>query len=281
MDSRLNLRVALLISASFLNFCTPKPKSPEGAESQIVGGTGAEKGQFPGLVYLPGIACTAAKIRSQYFLTAKHCIVESGTKANTTLSFAIGNQMESLQSQSLMLTNVVTFAQSDVGILKVQSDPLNWPQIALTSRKISAEKLSASSPITVRLVGYGCTARRVKIPGVEFSLAGGGGAQENLKTKSDSETAELRYVDAVIGKASPFKFTIPPLKIAAPNNDKGILPGLCPGDSGGPLLIQNGKKWEVIGVNSGYHQLTGENYFARVDKGSSPEVLQWLADNLK
>ena len=56
------------------------------------------------------------------------------------------------------------------------------------------------------------------------------------------------------------------------------VPGLCPGDSGGPVYSES-EPFAVVGVNANYHP-TGVSKFVRVDAGASA-LQNWVKGAMK
>jgi hypothetical protein len=59
-------------------------------------------------------------------------------------------------------------------------------------------------------------------------------------------------------------------------------PGLCPGDSGGPLFAKSPsgtEEYRIVGVNSNYHE-SGASTFVRVDS-SKAKLGEWVTSASK
>jgi hypothetical protein len=215
----------------------------------------------------PSHRCTGTLLSPTVFLTAGHCT--DGTSAarvwfaeevqgNTEYPFSGATSYDGVPYTNPEFCigcggGLPGFAQRDVGII-VLTEPVptsvvssygQLPQPGLVDR------LPSSAPVD--LVGYG----------VQTNQRGGG--QPVWTGLRNRFQADARLVSGSFKHSSEF------VRVTAnPGQGKG---GACFGDSGGPVLIDEGRT--ILAVNSYVtnNNCTGVTYSQRVD---IPEVLAWI-----
>ena len=242
--------------------CVSREFNSEGSESDVllVGGAPASATQFPSVVQLPQQSCTAVKIGLRHLLTARHCVAGLKKGAVIQVQSGVNSASKNLKSATLD-ADVIAHSSVDLAVVKLTTDPLSLPVAQLSNQ---APKVSE----VVTLVGYGCTGRSstpIDIGGPVFT--------------SGTGTDELRYLVGPLSRVTStdvfYKANLPQSSLSA-----GVaLPGLCPGDSGGPLWNNQLPK-RVVGINSSYHP-AGESHFVRVDIQAANGVYTWIQNALK
>ena len=252
------LGVTLFIS---LQGCTTRDYNAENSGSGVllVGGASASSSQFPSVLQLSDQSCTAVKMGTRHLLTARHCV--AGLIKGTLIKLQSGVDTASAKIKTATLDqDAVLHPTVDLAVLKLVSDPLNLPAAQLATQTPRANDF-------VTLVGYGCTDRN------STPVDTGGGV-----LTSGALNNELRYLVGPLSRVSASDLFYQ-ASVSISSLASGIaLPGLCPGDSGGPLW-NNQNPMRVLGVNSSYHP-SGESRFVRVDTLAANGVQSWIQNAL-
>ncbi|MBS1958434.1 MAG: S1 family peptidase [Bdellovibrionales bacterium] len=263
------------------------------ASSDIINGQKARPGQFPFIVKMTG--CTATKVGPRHFLIAAHCLYLGPGTFNPPPRMTIRAQ-EILEPTTLSLARVVRApvhptwleacrnrctghetggprdkpGRADIAMVEIDRDS---PEIPI------APVLYTSVPLgtEVTLAGYGCTR----------GINSGGNGDLTYGTTRLGGPELLRHPGSLylpIAAVTAQSFLITPGTSLDPT-----APALCPGDSGGPLLVQVGGKWNLIGIASdytftGYYEASGAipmtNLHTRVDDQSLHKIGEWIRANL-
>lgn len=245
----------------------PVNEEPVGSHAdELVGGHVATESEYPSTVYLGG--CTGVKVGPRHFLSAAHCF-GGGEQYLSVTPDNNPQQVQTLTVSSLVRHPEYVNCTACAGDQSMNDFGLR-PDVAL----ITVHELTPAIPVAVidptpvqvgdpvTLTGYGCENGVGKPSGPARFKVGDTGAVDPLSL-SDATTVPGGYVTTV-----------------GPGLDPDS-PGLCPGDSGGPLF-RTGTNL-VIGINAlvSYWVDTGMpigNWHTRVDGESRYDIYAWAQD---
>lgn len=186
-------------------------------DPMLIGGRPALKGELPEILYISSGAarCSAVLVSDQVLITAAHCVKdkgEVGPVSKTNIDF-VREQV------------VYTAVCSQAPLYRDQIEDHDFA-LCKTDKRLTAKPASVSkNPLKVNdivlLTGYGCTS----------GDSGGRGGNDGI----------LR-----VGKAKVTK--LPSVKDHWFYTEDTS--ALCFGDSGGPVMLSEKKKHNVVGVNS-------------------------------
>jgi hypothetical protein len=231
------------------------------SEDALVGGHVAEESEYPTTVFIGN--CTGTKVGPLHFLTAAHCVNAS----NTSLFVTTDNNAQSGVTLPVLSVNIhPEYAQCTA--CNGNDDFGMRPDVAL----LIVSELTPDIPIAdidpspvavgdeVTLTGYGCE-----------NGVGQPSGPARLKVGDTHSVDPSEVTDGVNTPAAYVTTLGPALDPASP--------GLCPGDSGGPLY-RTGTNL-VVGVNAlvSYGGPTGTpygNWHTRLDTASRYDVYSWL-----
>jgi V8-like Glu-specific endopeptidase len=229
--------------------CSPPPEEPEASQAPIIAGM-ADPGD-PAMVEVFKIGtnsvskCTATLVSPRVLLTAAHCIYGSRT---ARYGVFIGPDDDDVTGKDLLPVTAAVFDPMynddpgnghDIGVV-VLATPLSIKPVPINRTPLPASVIGKPA----RYVGYGLT------NGVAMT---GDGVR--------------RHATAPIAAVSRLLIRI------APNPH-----GTCHGDSGGPLLMDNGAGEAVIGVVSFGNDAAcrRDSYFQRLDT-----QVEWVDAQIK
>lgn len=256
---------SLLLLAMSACGASPESGSIESLSDELVDGHVATEAEYPSTVSLGG--CTGVKVGPRHFLSAAHCF---GNPSMSTLSVTANNNAQNFQNLTVSSVNVhpqytsCTACSGDGSM----NDFGFKPDVAL----IIVQELTPAIPVAVidttpvavgaavTLTGYGCE-----------NGVGQPSGPSRFKVGDTHSIDPFLISDATSIPAS-FSTTYGPGVDAS-------APGLCPGDSGGPLFRTGTNK--VIGINAlvsfGGEQGTPiGNWFTRLDQQSRYNVYGWI-----
>ena len=257
-------------------------------DSAVIGGKAA---RVASVVYLED-GCTATKVGDGLLLTAAHCVLDAATvevfhQPGTTIGVRRepGKPVESLRVAAVTVHPAWLDAcgRAYCGASETVSK-LDAPDVAVIRVEglddVPAMRVPSSSLAPgdrVQIAGFGCT-EGVKIPDARANVTLA--AADARIVPPDHALHDGSY----IGKAD--------LEVVAGNVVMTDGPGasrsragLCPGDSGGPLLAKRGSETVVVGVNANYtfrpeakddKGLPVTNWHTRLDDRSRHAVAAWL-----
>lgn len=251
--------------------------------AKLIDGSPAVAGQLPGVVYLRSelLKCTGAKVAEFLFLTAGHCALipnaspspnGSGVTLREGDAIAITTSL-TLDESALQPNNRVArihvhpawvenanladmlnpeaWAGADIAILEVDEPT---PDIAVLA--LDFDDVVEGASLTV--LGYGCEKSAISDEpelGSKLKFADTVAVDATIAARTwpvgfrsalhsfTAEMAEILHAQYVVTPGVHPSLTPSDLRMA----------GLCPGDSGGPLLAMDPQgAWRVVGVNASY-----------------------------
>lgn len=227
------------LTAALALACSPPSEGPPQVWQQAIVGGAVDPGD-PAMMEMFGIAgnnvvrCTVTLVTPRVVLTAAHCVRDAGTTAR----FGIfpGGDDRKITGKDLLPTTAAVYDPAypndphdghDIGLI-VLATPLKTPPVP-----INRASLTDAVGKQARMIGYGVT------DGVAFTGDG-------VKRSASAPIAEVTSELIRIGK-NPH--------------------GSCHGDSGGPLLMDNGSGEALIGVVSfgDSNTFVGNSFFERLD----------------
>jgi secreted trypsin-like serine protease len=238
-----------LTAALWLACSPPNEEAPQLRQQPIIGGS-VDPGD-PAMMEMFGVAgtkiarCTVTLVTPRIVLTAAHCVRDSGA----TAKFGIfpGSDDRKVTGKDLLPTTAAVYDPAypndpngghDIGVI-VLATPLKIPPVP-----INRAPLTSAVGKEAKMIGYGLT------DGVAFTGDG-------IKRFATAPIAQVTNELIRIGK-NPH--------------------GTCHGDSGGPLLMDNGSGESLIGVVSFGDSSTcvGNSFFQRLDT-----QMAWVDQQIK
>lgn len=253
---------APLVFAMFLLLCGGSclGVSPGTRNSpRLVGGNEVNAGDQLNFVVRINGNCSAVRIGLTQFLTAAHCVTDKITgKISAAYGFRrpllIENPNTVLQGKALSVkvfqTAVHPAAVAGIDLASIHSEeiiPLDDVPIANLSSQ------GVSNNATVHMTGYGCEAPGTQPAGTKLKVN---------EWRLFSQSADHYKTKKTSGGKTGY---------------------ICPGDSGGPLLMLASGAYLVIGINvyveevdnAAFDHLT-RSAFVRTDEGSGHKAYGWI-----
>ncbi|MGC4069390.1 MAG: trypsin-like serine protease [Polyangiaceae bacterium] len=230
-------------------------------EGALVGGHVATESEYPATVYIGG--CTGTKVGPQHFLTAAHCVNAS----MTSLTMTTDNNAQNAVNLPVLSVNIHP-EYANCTACNGTDDFGMKPDVAL----VIVSQLTPNVPVAtidpnpvavgdaVTLTGYGCE-----------NGVGQPSGPARLKV-GDTHSVDPSLVTDGVNTPAAYVTTLGPALDSSS-------PGLCPGDSGGPLY-RTGTN-QVVGVNAlvsfgGEFGTPFGNWHTRLDSASRYNVYAWL-----
>ena len=270
--------------------------APEGegeSSDELIGGAVTSSAEAGATLRVRN-GCTAAKVGPRHVLTAAHCVYDNGGlraqyASGQTVWLEPGNgavpRPYRVRTTHVHPTWVSACAQigcvggdgtqiaaSDTALIETVDAIVDVP-----TARVDAAPLPSGAVVTVS--GYGCEDTVMGIPTWLRSALGSRlkMADTSLLPAEATLHAGSRVQGSQLVSLARYKLVTPGPAYATPG------PGLCPGDSGGPLYRANTGRLVVVGVNASYtfSSLTGglpvTNWHSRLDDGSPAKLATWLA----
>lgn len=211
---------------------TAQARADEGTHKvEVVGGVRAAEGEFPWVVRLSN-GCAGTLVRTQYVLTAAHCVRRSGS----TSSIAVTAGSADLYSSKAIRVRSAAVERAHGFSSVVDGD--DWAIIRLAKAVdlpvVSLPRDSSLDSGTFTVIGWGATRegsmaqqrwlRKVQVPHV---------SDDACKRRYDSEGYGFVASDMLCAG-----------DVRRGGKDS------CQGDSGGPLLKRSGNDWVQVGIVS-------------------------------
>lgn len=294
----LGVATLLLASAAVVACSEPPPATtadPVSSEDQdLIGGRYLKDGDLPSTIRVKD-SCTSSVVGKHHILTGAHCVwkqaidpryVDGATieiSSAATITDATPHQRLTIKHTHVApewvenCTGPSTFCMgvgvddehraSDVAIVETVEEIANIPIAA-----IDVEPLQPGESVIV--TGYGCQGS----VGGYWSYA-----SNNLK----AGVVQLLPASATLHSGSTVNDQTLPIIAAHDLVTPGPAwptpgPGLCPGDSGGPLYRAKSGGATIVGTNASY-TFTGSgglpvtNWHTRLDRATARNVAGWLA----
>lgn len=234
------------------------------AETMVVGGTVVPNNKYPGLVQLKSLQCSGVKIGPNHILTARHCVKFARTQDNLVIAHipatARSGARSALEEIQTRIVNVVkhpdtdTAKNIDLAIVEIEASA---SFSALATAQLEDD--SAQNGDRVNVVGFGCTERSDFSDGMALNQGTvqvrGRATPAPSPTPSRSASAgtsptETTCSAIVSGSTELSTGTNLACQMATTSNFQSV-PGLCYGDSGGPLY-SGSAPYRVVGINSNF-----------------------------
>ncbi len=269
-------------------------QEPAQQEDNLIGGQRVEQAAFGATVRLTAASCTAVVISEHHILTAAHCVFEPtlaqirGSYTPTaafTIETASGPQELTVEKTHVhpewvdqcgktycaIAAVTAVIDAPDVAVIETEQ-----PMVGIETVPVNTARIAVDT--SVLLQGFGCEEGLFKKDNREqatLALAQGTTIAAHHAVH-DGSYIDHEHIDTT---ASNYLLT------AGPNHPAGG-PGLCPGDSGGPLyLVGEDGSLSVVGVNANYTiqresvdpvGVPVTNWHTRLDDESGHQISEWL-----
>jgi hypothetical protein len=293
-------------------------------EEDLVGGTPAGKSDFPSTVHIKN-GCTAAKVGPRHLLTAAHCVHDAETNAlrehyHDGASIQITGKKTVSKLGWAWLDGYVTLTIENTAVpdawfyggFEAQADPQLEaqgaspvvvlepeapPDVAVIVLTPDAEAALASIPTAtvgldtiavgsaVTIMGYGC----------ETGVDGAPNLPDIFRSRLKFHTTTTLGIESLVHEGSyvddaesSYATNLEASYLFTPG--RAMDPGeasLCPGDSGGPVYLDDGTQSVIVGINAYYSFLPRDedpdrismtNWHTRLDGTSRFAIGAWLGD---
>ncbi|MBL6990482.1 MAG: S1 family peptidase [Bacteriovoracaceae bacterium] len=228
---------------------------PLSANEKLIGGRPALSTEFLSTVRIRN-NCTAAKVGENKLLLAAHCLVNEKNKIR--LNMSIG--------KSIFIKNHYLKKWQEYKISKHFIHNSFRREVRRHIRRRDERQNFAEKSFDIALIEVDRALEGIPTAPIDFSkvkpgdklIIGGFGCEKNIFTPTPARLKRLKMgltvaiyknkiYKYVIDASSTLKYNI----ITAARNLSTTYPGLCPGDSGGPVY-RFGNDKSIVGVNSYY-----------------------------
>lgn len=300
--------LASVVFASLTAACAPADGGSS-ASDELVGGTVAAEGEFPSTMVILG-GCTVAKVGPRHILTASHCVMNEGEhklraeyEAGRAIYLGRGVTLEQTTPPESAGFRRVTLARTHVPPVVFEERITNgWPRVLLESAPPDVALLELTADSEAALADVPSASVDLStLPVGAAVVIGGYGCEHGVKGTKDYATVRLKRKSTktvgVEAALHPGSFVAGGDSAQRHNLEKqyAMTPGqglaaeeasLCPGDSGGPVYVDDGTASRIVGVNSYYSfaeasvdpvRISKTNWHTRLDTASRFDVGSWLA----
>lgn len=269
---------------------------------QLIGGTQAAPYHFRSTVQLrfPGIgACTGAKVGPRHFLTAAHCIADDA------------GQSQLGSGDSIEVTNDIVLAGATFQSLPVQSATVHETYTdACDGDCVNGRVMHWDSPADIAVIVVGSDSPSIPAARVDLGhvpdgtsvVKTGYGCEDNVNSGSPSARYKTDVTETVSSndliswgwwESSFVRYRVLSEDLADRigatnlvthgNSGNSTEASLCPGDSGGPLYLNNNSDPRVIAVNAYYvfstfGSVSARDVHTRTSTRSRHNIGAWLYD---
>jgi len=224
-------------NAVLLALCLPLVLTAEAADTRIVGGHDAALGQWPWMVALAvknvfpydGQFCGGTLISPTWVITAAHCM--QGETVRTLDVIANIHDLTEDNGQRVAVKRIIVHPAYDAG-----SEDNDLALLQLTAPVQDAVSLPLIQGTA-------------KLDGISATVIGWG----LLNEKEDTYPGILQEVSVPIKSDALCKLSYGESRITDSMMCAGLAAGgkdTCSGDSGGPLMITQGRNWVLAGITS-------------------------------
>ncbi|CAG5030908.1 unnamed protein product [Parnassius apollo] len=258
-----------------LGECTPSAAPPDprseccgidgGNNNRIVGGNETAIDQYPWLAlieYTDGsrikLLCGGVLISGRYVLTAAHCITGAVLDLGTPINVRLGEYDITNSGPDCVEVEGGGSDCTDGALVFPIEHIIAHPNYGLRRHDIALIRISKTAPYTDFI-------RPICLPTTDVTISprsdmrlyvAGWGAVDTFKSSSDKKMhVDLPYVTRNECKAMYYRNTRQPPENISIRKGQICAGGeigkdSCKGDSGGPLMYENGRLYEVVGIVS-------------------------------
>lgn len=258
--------------------------------NKIFGGTATNIDQYPWLVLIEYVKnnnvktlCSGSLISGRYVLTAAHCVVGPVLSSGTPTRIRLGEYDTSVEGQDC--TQVEAGGQDCTeGAIRIPIESIIAhteynPSFAPRYHDIALIRMTRVAPYSdfIRPICLPKVDITARFPDFNFTTAGWGAISTKHRSSPVKLHVDLPYVTR--DRCQPSYGSKVPLwkgQLCA-GGEKGK--DSCKGDSGGPLMYENGRVYEISGIVSFGHRECGSEGVAAVYTNVY-EYDSWIRNNM-